>query len=483
MNRSILAPLAFPILLLSLSAPVSAEERLELTHTPDLSMYEAVLPGGLRWKRYRSGSRSNDGTSAAWSLGAGVGSSDGESGGIGAGTLALGWRSPILIIGGRSEFTGFISAEGDGFDLSTSRGHHDVFAAAHLGDRRDDYGIHFTLDGTARHSGGQPFRLDAPRYGTAPLKTMNGAVGATLRFGDDELALAVPVSYRGEETRWDAGPLRSATGQKFSLGLGVMPNTKDAVRGTIDLIRAEVEHTRFGSRAVLSSAVLSSADVADVADDGFIADEYRKVTVAGGVKEVTFYDRTDLGTFDFHIGYSWLESDVGAETIKAGGVDFKLGTNLQFGKPGDSSRFGFAVARDPNRSADGSRLLSEWRLEISSEHDRDHTEIGVRGGLSWLSSKAGASTGDSDATGTLIRYGTQLDAFYKLPLNFQAGGYLATSYEPQRTIDPFSVDRTWGTEAGLLLRWKRNALAKPQPKPKHDRHHREERRPVRVIAH
>ena len=136
-------------------------------------------------------------------------------------------------------------------------------------------------------------------------------------------------------------------------------------------------------------------------------------------------------------------------------LDFRLGMNLVLGKPGDSSRIGFAVSRDPNRSANGSRVVSDWRAEISSDYDHKNLDLGVRGGLSWLSSKAG---GDGAATPTLLRYGTQLQGFYKLPMNFQVGGYVASSFEPQGTFDPWSVDRSWNSEAGLLLRWKRPAV-------------------------
>ena len=79
MSRSILPPLAFLFLSSTLVVGLpeaSAQERIELTATPDLSVYEGILPLGKRWKRYRSGK----GTSAAWSLGAGFGETDGPIG-------------------------------------------------------------------------------------------------------------------------------------------------------------------------------------------------------------------------------------------------------------------------------------------------------------------------------------------------------------------------------------------------------------------
>ena len=313
--------------------------------------------------------------SAAWSLGAGIGSSANESGAVGAATVALGWRTSAGIVGFHSELTGFIPAEGEGLDLNMTRGRHRGIATLHIGKRSDDHGINLSFDAGARHSGGQPFRLDAPRFGAAPLQTIHGKIGTTLRFGGDEVSLGIPLTFRSEATRWDVGPLKAATGQTFSLGLGMVPNIRDSVFGSIDIIRAQAEHTNFESRAVLSST-------GGISDDGRVADEFRKVTVAGGVTDLTFYDRHALGTFDAHIGYSWLESDQADRTLETRGVDFKLATNLQVGEPGDSTTFGFGFARDPNRSADGSRLISEWRLEISGKRDHGQTELGARGGLS-----------------------------------------------------------------------------------------------------
>jgi hypothetical protein len=118
-------------------------------------------------------------------------------------------------------------------------------------------------------------------------------------------------------------------------------------------------------------------------------------------------------------------------------------------RSGGVRRLGFAIAREPGHTADGQRLVSDWRVELDSALEDSKYVLGARGGVSWLTSKAGAP-----GTSMLIRYGSHLEAFRKLAGGIELGAYNAVGYEPQLAGDPWASPRQWGIETGVVVRWR-----------------------------
>jgi hypothetical protein len=116
--------------------------------------------------------------------------------------------------------------------------------------------------------------------------------------------------------------------------------------------------------------------------------------------------------------------------------------------------FGAALAREPSYTPDGSRLVTEWRLEMAAERTTKRFVLGSRGVIAWLQPRDGLTPAD-----TLIRYGIHSDAFYRIAGGFEVGVYHAASFEPPAA--PWETTRRWTTEVGALARWRLDA-AKPQ---------------------
>jgi hypothetical protein len=71
--------------------------------------------------------------------------------------------------------------------------------------------------------------------------------------------------------------------------------------------------------------------------------------------------------------------------------------------------------------------------------------------VSWLNPTKGGPT----EVDTLVRYGMELEAFWKVAMGVEAGIYHANSYEPRVTGDPWATPRRWAVESGGIVRLRR----------------------------
>ena len=434
-------------------AIAGAQERLELTEIPDLSVFDAVFPVDRDYL-HRRGPR----TGFAATLGAGasvhdeVGRAPTVTGGL---ALGLGCERALLAL--RSDLWGS-AAEAEELELADLRGRHQLVAVAGWGERRRSGG-RLVLDGSVSHSGRQGLRLQTAAFGSARQVVGQGSAEGAILFGDevfDDDSLAFHVVVDGAAVRWlDDGPAERSTTAGLRMGISSILEMRESVRGRIDFVSARVGHTRVDPAP--ATPAIGEAGIGRLG-------EVRAISVRSGVDELTLYDREVLGTFTAHAGWSWLEADTLDRALRDNHFEFHLATNVKFAGKESINRLSLGVGRQPTHSADGQRIIADHRLEMSADHETSRLELGARGGLSWLTSLRG---GAGSADETILRYGSQLEAFYKLGMGFQLGAYQAASFEPQGVLDPWAAPRTWNAEAGLLLRWKGASSHRTRPRYAH----------------
>lgn len=450
-------PLAIAILVIP--ATGLAQERLELVAIPDLSIFDASLPNGERW------TKTDRVTNLTLSIGGGFGTASdmSGSGAVGAAVLGLGSRRAHWLLQLRSEVSGPIADDRGGDAARELRGRHRARAIYRLRDDRGP-GATLELDARARHAGEQGFRLAPLRLGRAPVVAGSLAVGGRLEpwsdFGDS--VFYVPVRYTAERIRWRSGaPVTEAKSDGLTMGVGFGPEEREGIAGGIDFIRGTVRHTEI-SRSPATAAAANGSARADTA-------AIREVALSTGIDELIMYDRKVLMSVTARYGWTWLETDVPG--LEDSMFTMNTAMHLRRGKtPDRSGRVGFGIARVPGHTADGSVLTADWRLELSVDQQSDRLGLSARGALSWVTPVDGGEPGAD----TLLRYGSHVEAFYKLPADLQLGVYHAASFEPHGVADPWSSPRTWSTEAGLLLRYRRL--------PGRARSHRRGGRPIELAA-
>ena len=437
--------------LLILAAPglASAQERLELTQISDLSVYDAVLPVNKDYRVKR-------GPKKGYTLTLGVGAaSHGREMGSGpsvAGSLALGFGCDCGMVGARSDLWGS-ATDMEELELADLRGRHQLIGVAGWGKRRRSGG-RIVIDGNVAHSGRQPLRLQTAAFGSARQVRADGSAEVAIKFGEemfDDDSISFHVAAEGAAVKWlDDGPAERANTAAMSMGFGSVLDERESVRGRIDLIKAKVAHTRIEPTPNVPAATDPL---------GGRLGEVRQVHVRAGIDEVTMYDRELLGTLTAYAGWAWQEADTATRQLRDNQFELKLAGNFKFASRESTNRIGIGIGREPTFAADGQRLISDQRVELSGDHETERIALAARGAISWLQSTRG---GNGTADLAIIRYGSQLEGFVKLPMGFQAGAYQASSFEPQMTWDPWAAPRTWNVEAGLMLRWK--GESEPEPR-------------------
>lgn len=430
----------------------SAQERLELTQITDLSVFEGVLPVNRDYRHER-------GPRKGYALTLGVGATNlGREMGSGpsvAGSLAVGTGFCIGMVGARSDLWGSAPENADKLELRDLRGRHQVVGVLGWGERRRSGG-RVVLDGSLQHSGHQPLRLQTAAFGSGRQVVATGSAEAAIKLGEelfDDDSIAFHVLAEGAAVKWlDDGPAERANTAGLSMGFGSVVTEREAVRGRIDLIHAGVSHTRIEP----IPGVLTAGEVSDGSFRGQPG-EVRKVHVRAGIDNLTMYDREILGTLTAYAGWAWQEASIGAvggsapKQLRDNQFLFRLAGNFHIAGRESNNRIGIGIGREPTHSADGQRLIADHRVELSADHETNRVELGARGGVSWLMNARG---GAGPADQTIVRYGSQLEGYVKLPLGFQVGAYQASSFEPQMAWDPWDAPRTWNVEAGLMLRYK-----------------------------
>lgn len=403
----------------------TADIRLELA-MPELRQLEPVyhLDRG-------SSKRSSDGIAA--SLGVGVGGDDGERGLVGEGTLRAGMRSRQFALAGSSDVA--IAAN------ELVRGRH----AGWLELRSDDRSVDaMSLVGTVAASleHGEARGLQPVSIG--PGEREHAAASSTVVIGlghdKDDFVLGALVAADGSFTHWrDAPLLDRAQRGAFGLGLVMAPFDGELPHGRMDILRARVEHA-----TITHDVWAAGGPVRDT--------QVRTIEVMTGLHELTgWIDHALLFAVTAQVGGVWIDSDRAGGAIQNTFFKMQLGTHLKWRTRKRGLReLGFAWAREPGPTPDGRHHVTDWRLELAAAAEDARLALSVRGGISWVSH---ASGGDSDPD-TVKRYGSQVDAFVKLGMGVEVGGYHVMTYEPRVAGDPWSAPRQFVTELGLMARWR-----------------------------
>ncbi|HEY5926367.1 MAG TPA: hypothetical protein VIV11_31995, partial [Kofleriaceae bacterium] len=381
------------------AATAHADDRIDLVHAPEVRLLEPVFPLDRHISHAR---RTKTGTTGSLALGL-----DHHGEATGVATLGLGQYTENVIAAMRSELAG--GADG------LVRGRHRA-----LVELRSDWDDELVgaLAVKAGIDHGLARGLAAPRLGVGPHSDGNAAADGMVRIGSDKGDFHWVAIARADAgaTRWlDAPGLDRATRKAISLGTGQTSFDGELPRGSVDLLRGRVEHTRI--QRPFAPAGAGSLDTI-----------VRAVELGIGMHDFTLHiDHELLAVIAVDLGWTWLEANTAGGTLRDNAFRMRLGAGIEWidGRAGWPRRtIGFGLGRTPTHTPDGQRLVSEWRIEGEQRIETEHFVLGTRGGITWLTPIAGASAK------TLLGYGVQLDAALKLGHGIEAGVYSATTYQP-----------------------------------------------------
>ena len=422
-------------------SPARADDRIDLAGIPDAQ----ILEPAFHLDRGDYSPRSKQGVDG-W-LGVGGAHYRGIDSAIANAALAVGWRDDNLLVVGRGEL-----ALGASIDASRLvRGRYRVLAEART-DWDAELGAVVAVETSLQH--GDALGLSTVRLGAASTPRDNGdlAVSSLVRIGKRGGDFSWVASARGEVggTRWyDTPQLDHAERKALGMGLGKAPLDGELPRGSIELLRARVEHTRIHRPRTAGTGVAGALVTG-------VDSEVREVQVGLGTTDFTLYiDRELLAVLAVDLGWSWLEADAATGTLADNAFRMRLGSDVEWRDKTDKARrrAGFGLVRAPTATADGQRLAGEWRLEATSMLETSRYVLDGRGALSWVHAFASGAI-DAAPARLLVRYGAQLEALVKLGSGIEAGAYHANAYEPRVAGDPWASPRRWTTETGFLARWR-----------------------------
>ncbi|HUS33323.1 MAG TPA: hypothetical protein VMZ53_32695 [Kofleriaceae bacterium] len=426
-----------------------ADERLDL-QLPDVPLLEPAfhldrdVPYDERTKSGRTyfigiaGARADDGGTFDPQTGRTDG--DARAAFMGSGALGLGYHSDSLTAAWRSELYG-LSGRG-------VRGRHRGLVQGRIliG---GDFGLVETVSANAEH--GDARALAPVRTGPSERASGEAAVEVLVPLGkkksDLQMVIVAGASYGG--TAWethDAPTLDSENHNTTMIGIAAAPADGELPRGRIDIVRLNIE----GQRVRFRPGVMP-IDMTQPIGPGNGGAETRHIDVLVGAKDMTLYiDHEMFAVFDAYLGGSWVEAENAAGTINDSLFNMRFATALKW-KPksdGDTRGLGVNISRNPTTTPDAQRILAEVRFELASSIESDSMLFGARAGISWLKPMEGGPT----QVETLVRYGMEVEAFWKLPMGVEAGIYHANSFEPRVTGDPWATPRRWAVESGGIVR-------------------------------
>jgi hypothetical protein len=425
-----------------------ADERLDL-QLPDVALFEPAfhldrsVPYDERKKSGRAyqlsiaGARADDGGTFDPLTGRTGG--DARVAFMSSAAIGLGFRSDSTIVAWRSEVYG-LSGRG-------VRGRHRGLFQVKIGGLLDETFIVSAEHGDAR-------ALAPVRLGPSARATGELAVELLARIAKKKSDMQMVVVAGGgiAGTAWEATnapTLDSENRNTAMIAFAAAPSDGELPRGRIDIVRLNIE----GQRIHLRDGVMP-IDMTQPIGPGNGGAETRHIDVLVGAKEMTLYiDHETLAIIDAYLGGSWVESETAAGTIHDSLFNMKLATSVKWrpDRDGITRGIGFNWSRIPTTTPDGQRIVAESRLEIASSVESDTMIAGARAGVSWLNPTEGGPT----EVDTLVRYGMELEAFWKVTKSVEAGIYHANSYEPRVTGDPWATPRRWAVESGGIVRLRR----------------------------
>lgn len=427
MHRALLVVLLCP-------AVASADIRLDTEPIPDLFALEAAF-------HLDRGQSDRSSSGVIGTIGLGYGRAGREDTGTVASAIAAGAYTDSWLVLASSELVTANDA--------IWRGRHHALVEAHSEeDVSDGLGGSVAVQGTLEHGEARalaPIRLGQGRRTNADL-----AADALLHIGNEKDDFVVVAELFGEAgaTRWESPLLDGAFRRSLGLGVGRAPADGELPRGSIDFLRGRVEHVTI-HRPIIAAG--SSAGIGDA--------EVRIAELGLGAHDMTLHiDHEILAVIEGDLGWSWMEADTAQGRIADNLFRMKLAAALKSidEHSGRVRRLGLAIAREPGYTPDGQRLVADWRVDLAYAMETSAYVLAASGGISWPETLAGG------AMPILPRYGSSIELFFKLGGGIEAGVYHATSYENQLAGDPWSADRTWATEAGVLARYRRDTTSSPR---------------------
>lgn len=421
--------IALAAVLTSMPQVARAERWLDLA-LPDLAVLEPALP--LAWDGYRDLRPQRHvivDVSAGVARGAGAPV-------VGAGALGGGHATDATIVAGRSDLVWGMRGGAGATGIERLAGRHAALGELRLG-RYGEAGT-LALEGVLEHGRA---RALAP-VARGPGRRIDGELDARalVHLGAGDFATTLAIDGGLGATRWqDAPGLDRAERRALGLALGKAPTDGELPRGVIQLVRGRVEHATIHRALAAAGTVLGPGAV-------------RTIEIGAGVDDLTFHvDREILAVLSTDLGWTWLEADTAAGTLRDDLFRLRLAGAMKWlHRTGGTRQLGLVIARAPGHAADGQRLVSDWRLALAAGADTARYAIRASGGISWLRSLEGGQGGSPQ----LPRYGSELEASVAIGGGLELGAYHAVWFEPPVAGDPWASTRRLTSEAGLVLRWR-----------------------------
>lgn len=369
------------------------------------------------------------------------------------------WFTPVMFVQSRSTLiVPFLLNAQEGDDTDTlsfedMQGHHRVRGMVGLGEPGEgSVGIDVEVDGRFDHSGAALARSRFTEVG--PAGHTDAALNSTLwlrRGVDDEASGSLALGHHMRRVDYHDNvltPIQGFTTHAISGGAVMRPTSRDVPLGHLQLVGVRWGRTRFDSHAADSCADLKS-----VCPNGLdtiltqLGDTQRiDLTVLEADRLVIVVDDELIVMMNTMLGGSWLWNDVQGTNVALFTAEIGMGTRWEYGS------FGINASRRGNHSADGRRLVGQWRLELLAEFFIEEAFMGgaSRATFHWLDDLNG-QFGHGAA-----QHAIYSEWFFELFDQFLIGAFHRADLSMRQspvTWDPWVNQGVWSHEMGGFIRW------------------------------
>ena len=465
----------------------SAQDRIAPRWLPDLDFYQPSMAD-----RDRGDKAPNP--RALWEFSATVGRElgdqagdrPGHSGVANQGRAKLRWGmrpNRVTSLQMRSE----LSTEESSGDSLTGlvAGRHD--GRVHVGTSATNRAFGFDLVGRGhvRHLGNRrralfPVEVGPGAHIDSGLEVAMAARQTPKESGDEVGGMQLPITAGVRRIDYASAdsPVARATEKSASIGLGGVLFHVHAVRFSIDVIgvsRRELTIEPSGSRGGQPSGGSAGNDGVTAGDTSAASGAEAAADGANAIGDVLAsplqLNRTSLhiGRFDAaflvdqvtwaasgQTGWTWIRDPGSNRRVNL--FTMHYGAELQAKERDMDLTWGLAFGRDGAISADGQRLMAEYRVESHFALALENYGGSLRGAASWFTDK---EADDGDDPGVAGLYAVHSEIFHRLPgdmHSFVIGAYNLAAYQSHAqgaagAWNPWQNARDWRVEFGAFLRW------------------------------
>lgn len=318
-------------------------------------------------------------------------------------------------------------------------GSHRVILDAGVGSTRGRMGVESQLDASVDHTGADRLAVDRISRGPIPYADTRAKARLALRKtfrsrSANGSGMIVPLEYEVGRVGYDfsdtSAPVRASTKRAFHTGLGTRFYDDHIVGGWIEMLGVSRSTTEIARR---------DSPMPDI--------RIRNTTVRVGLRDFTIYKGGEMAiSAEAYYGWSWLRDlDSGRETNL---LNLKYGVKMR----GKRTTVGFGLARRGSHTADGGRLVQDWRLELSGSHRLERGGASARAIANWINDEERSGAEDP---GTLGRYAIHTEAFVTAPQGLEVGVYNVAGWEPRfngGSWDPWMQRAGVAVEMGGFMR-------------------------------